>query len=88
MELRDGLARRLAFVYRKVQHWDEPEVHWDDPRHSDSAHAKQQTALWKFMANECIRQMEWVRRQTLEECGQPWEHPLPPLISAPEDWQP
>jgi len=49
-------------------------------------------AVWGFMADECIRQMEWARR--LSNCDQVERYEIgvrdlePPLSLAPESWKP
>ncbi len=78
-ELVEELARRMATLF--VETLQETET-------TETGFPSMACYDMVSVARECVRQMEWTRRYTLDECNQPWEPPLPPLTLAPEDWKP
>jgi len=94
MSQREGLARRLGYVYRKTSGWQEPEVHWGDRDGEDERDQNAQRLTWLRVADECIRQMEWARKGWLERIDSNGSRfymtapPQSPLTLAPDDWKP
>jgi hypothetical protein len=88
MSLREDLAQQLHEVY-----WAEVKILAGlDPA---ARRVKDDVTLKAYLAqaDECIRQMEWVRSCSMDEVGGPAEDTHDrisdlKLTAAPEDWRP
>lgn len=82
MTLREELSRRLCSLV-----WGAPHM----PYANEPVCSEQDRAVtWGDLADECIRQMEWARRQTFDSVRDylPDVEVHEPLTAAPEGWKP